>query len=287
MATHIDYKLTPDTDPGPSPILWARCDVARILRDPGYGYMISDDFVNYTNTATTVANASGYPVFEGDCTMKGSGTAGGIIQLFGTTDNEEAALQIGGSAVSGGASASFVIPAASTSGKELWFEARVKKSAITNSLGGFFVGLASEGSGVADFIADAGNDFADVDLLGFWNDETDDSVGSHVHVVTQKTGAAFDTIIDTAATLVADTYVKLGFHYQPDSIDAAKRVEFFVNGTANATGVGETSGDATVYLADSTNFPGGEEMSPLIAIKMASASDMTVTMDWWRCAQLR
>jgi hypothetical protein len=266
---------------GHSGAIWGDCPFLEILNDPSVGYYWFDDFISDCATATTVANEHGYPVYEGDCTITSSSGAGGALALFGTTDNEEAALQVGGVN-----SSIFVIPAASSTGKKLWFECRIKKSAITNSLGGFFVGLVGENAAAADFIADAGADFADVDLLGFWGDETDDSLGSHVHVVTQKTGAAFDTIIDTVATLEADTYVKLGFVYDPKA-PSHKRIKFFVDGVEQSTYVGETTSDATVYITDTTNFPGGEEMSPMIAIKMAGAADMTVSMDWWKCVQLR
>lgn len=203
------------------------------------------------------------------------------MALFGTTDNEEASLQICGET-----SAPFVIPADSATGKKLWFECEIKKSVITTTYGGFFVGLASEGAMVADFMADAGADFSDVDILGFWNDETDATyAGAKVNVVTQKTGAAFDTIISAAEILAADTYTRLGFIYDPKA-NKKRRITFFVNGKGLSTYVGEDSGDATVYLGDTTNFPGGEEMGPGVAIKMAAANDLTVTLRKLRCVQL-
>lgn len=269
----VDYKGD-NSGTGPSPNIWADCPIIDMLVDPNVGYRHFDDFLTYDSTATTVKNASGYPVYEGDCAIKGTATTGGELALFGTTDNEEAALQVGG--VNG---AQFVISDTAGAAKKLWFEARVKKSAITNSLGGFFVGLAEENSGQADFMADAGNDFADVDLIGFWNDESDDSTGSHVHFIYQISGQAFVTKIDTVATLAADTYVKLGFVYDPDA-EASKKIKVFVDGVEQTTYVTATD------IAGS-KFPDGEEMSPIVAIKMASNNDMTVTMDWWACAQLR
>jgi hypothetical protein len=284
MTNTVQYRKSSDTGAGPSPAIWADCPIGNIqaqVEQGSGGILVEDYFPDYSSTATTVINKHGMPTFEGACTIGGVAGRGGGVALFGTTDNQEAALEQGGSQA-----APFVIPVtSSTDGYKLWFECRIKKSTIADAIGGFFVGLAGEGAGVADFIADAGADFADVDLLGFWNDETDDSVGSHVHLVTQKTGAAFDTIVDTFDTLVADTYVKLGFVYDPGGPDT-KKIRFYADGTESGTYVGEDSGDATVFLGDTTNFPGGEEMTPLVAIKMASGTDMTVTMDWWRCAQL-
>jgi hypothetical protein len=263
------------TDP-----VWSDCPIDSIRAGTVQGIIVEPNLAEYDSTATTVQNNCGLPTFEGDCTVDGIATAGGGVALFGTTDDEEASIQF-----CGNASAPFVIPADSSTGKKMWFECEIKKSLITDSLGGFFIGLTSEGAAVANFMADGGADFATADLLGFWNDETDDSVGSHVHVVTQKGSAAFDTIIDTVDTLVADTYVRLGFVYDPGAGDK-KKIKFYVNGLPQTTCVGEDSGDATVYLGDTTNFPGGEEMAPAVAIKMASGDDMTATVRKLRCVQL-
>lgn len=256
--------------------LWADCPIDSIKNGTVQGIIVEPPLESYESTATTVENMCGVPTFEGDCTMNGVAAVGGGVALFGTTNNEEASLQICGET-----SAPFVIPAASTSGKKLWFECEVKKSIITADTGGFFVGLASEGAMVADFIADAGDDFSDVDLLGFWNLEGE----ANIDVITQKTGAAFDKIIDSVETLVADTYTRLGFIYDPDA-PKKKKIKFFVNGKEQTTYVGEASGDQTVYIQDTTNFPGGEEMGPGIALKMASANDLTVTLRKLRCVQL-
>jgi len=256
--------------------VWADCPLDSIRSGAIPGIIVEPPLESYESTATTVENMCGVPTFEGDCTMNGCATVGGGVALFGTTDNEEASLQICGET-----SAPFVIPADSADGKKLWFECEVKKSIITASKAGFFVGLTSEAACVADFIADAGNDFSDVDLLGFWNLEGE----ANIDVITQKTGAAFDTIIDAAEVLVADTYTRLGFIYDPNG-PAKKKIKFYVNGKEQTTYVGENSGDATVYLGDTTNFPGGEEMGPAIHLKMAANDDVTVTLRKLRCVQL-
>ena len=240
-----------------------------------------DDFLGFEDPTTAKAYGKYLKLDTGDSTLGGSPEIGGALKLLVTTDNEDCGIKLGDAT-----SAPFVIPAASSSGKKLWFEARVKKSVITDSYGGFFVGLADETALAADFIADGGADFADNDLLGFWGDETDDTLGSHVHIVTQKTGVAFDTIKDTAATLVADTYVKLGMKYDPNA-EAGKKITFYVDGVDVGTYVGEDEGDATVYLGDTTNFPGGEEMAPICYLSAASGNDLSLYMDWWAVAQER
>lgn len=256
--------------------LWADCPLDSIKNGAIPGIIVEPPLEMYESTATTVENMCGLPTFEGDCTVNGVAAAGGGVALFGTTDNEEASL-----AVCGATSAPFVIPADSASGKKLWFEVEIKKSIITADTGGFFVGLTSEGAAVADFMADAGADFSDVDLLGFWNLEGE----ANIDAICQKTGAAFDTIIDAMEVLEADTYTRLGLIYDPNANDLRK-IKFFVNGMEQTSYVGENSGDQTVYLGDTTNFPGGEEMGPVVALKMASANDLTVTMRKLRCVQL-
>ena len=278
MTNKIQYRDPSDTTAYPSPIIWADCPVNEMAHDPSTGFHYYDSFENYVSTATTVINASGYPVFEGSSTLDGTaGSSAGELAVFTTADNEGCSLQVGGTM-----GAPFVIPADSSGGK-LWFECRVKKENITDDKAGFFVGLAGEAAGTVNLIADAGNDFGDFDLLGFWNDEGD---ADAFDIVTQKTSAAFDTILADAVTLVADTYIKVGFVYDPNG-DNAKKIKFYSNGAELTTYVGKASGDATVYLADSTNFPGGEEMSLLITAKAAHADDHTVSLDWWRAAQLR
>lgn len=271
------------TSDGPSKALWWDCENEKIMQDPGRGYGFFDEFLSVQTGVTTEVHQGYYVFKDSNGTLKGTTVAGGEVALFGTTDNDEVCMARSGALLS----APYVVAAASSSGKKLWFEARIKRSVITDAKGGFFVGLADQTACANEFMVDAGDDFSDVDLLGFWGDETDDSVGSHVHIITQKTSAAFDTVLDTAATMEADTYMKLGFRYDPESSDPAKRIAFFVDGVELGTYVGEASGDATVYIQDTTNFPGGEGMAPIIGLKNAHGDDFTVTMDWWTCYQLR
>ena len=281
-STKVEYKDN-NSGNGMSPALWADCPRDEMAYDNNVGYFFSDDFLGFEDPTTAKAYGKYLKLDTGDSTLGGSPEVGGAVKLLVTTDNEDCGIKLGDAT-----SAPFVIPANSVtgSGKKLWFEARIKKSVITNAYGGFFCGLADETALAADFLADAGADFGDNDILGFWGDETDDTLGSHVHVVTQKTSAAFDTIIDTAATLVADTYVKLGMKYDPTA-KAAQRIKFYVDGVEQSTYVGEASGDATVYIQDTTNFPGGEEMAPMLYLSAASGNDLSLYMDWWAVAQER
>lgn len=271
-----------DTQNGPSGQIWHDCPIADIARDPSIGFGFYDDFLRYGDTATTVANASGTPTYDGSSTVKGRAAAGGGLALFSTDDNEEAGLGSGGAT-----SGPFMIPAAKSGGKKLWFEARVKKSLITNNAAGLFVGLTSPGAIVASFMA--ATDFSDVDILGFWIPESyagDATDGANIHVVTQKTSAAFDYIIEEADTHAeADTFLKLGFKYDPKHPEN-KLIRFYIDNVEQSTFVAELAADSTVYTADATNFPGGEQMAPGFAMEVGSSNDFTATMAWWRAYQL-
>ena len=277
MPNYTQYKDPTDTTAYPSPVIWADCPTLEMMHDPSVGVHHFDNFHTYVSSATTIINPSGYPVFEGDSTIDGvAGSSAGEVAVQSTTNNEGASLQVGGTK-----GAPFVIPSAGGGGK-LWFEARVKVNSISDAVGQLYVGLAGEAAGTADFGVGEG-DIGDFDVLGFLRHEED---GDQFDIITQKTGAGFDTIKADAVTLVADTYVKLGFVYDPNA-DSGKQITFYENGADLLTYVGKESGDATVYLGDTTNFPGGEEMSLLVSSHAESGADNTITMDWWRCAQLR
>jgi hypothetical protein len=264
---------------GRSPDLWHDCPILGILEDPSLGYGFFDDFLDVETVATTKETSHGYVFLDAACTViQAPDEVGGAIKLLTTDNNLEASVQ------RGFVGAPYVIAANQANGKKLWFEARVKLLLITTAKAGFFVGLAEEGSAAAAFMGDAGalSDFANKDYLGFWKDE--DEVD--LDVITNK--ATTDVILAADVhTLVADTYVKLGFKYDPDAIPS-KRIKFYVNGTELSTYVGETANDgSTIYTRDTTNFPGGEEMSPIIDLNGAHDDDTNLYMDWWSCYQLR
>jgi hypothetical protein len=138
------------------------------------------------------------------------------------------------------------------------------------------VGLASEGVTGNNLMHDDGDDISDIDFVGFFARDDD---GDTVDFIYQKTGQAFVTTIDAADTLVAATWVKLGFFYDPDA-DTANRIKIFVNGAEQTTYVTGTN------IAAAT-FPDGEHLSPLIAAKQGTNVDQYFECDWIRVAQER
>ncbi len=78
---------------------------------------------------------------------------------------------------------------------------------------------------------------------------------------------------------VADTYVKVGFRYNP-AAPAAKRIAVFVNGAEQNTYVTQTN-------IETATFPDGERLSPVWCVKVGAASESKAQMDWWRAAVRR
>lgn len=78
-------------------------------------------------------------------------------------------------------------------------------------------------------------------------------------------------------TLAVNTYIKLGmvFNRQQDN-----KLRFFIDGT-------EQAATKTIPNATGTDFPADIGLGPVIGQTLANSAAETLTMDWWRCAQLR
>jgi len=262
---------------GPSFIL-AKVNADAIASNPGVGYGLVEDFDAFGQTVAVTSNVGYYAGKSGawksyednSCAITPQATVNGEIVIATTTsDNVEVWLQSGASAA-----APFVISDTSGSDKKLVFEARVKTSTATNSKFGFFVGLAEEGLAAADTIADDGT-LASKDLIGFFRPEGD---GDGIDFVYQKAGQALQTIV-ADITVAADTYLKLGFVYDP-AAPAAKRIAVYVDGVEQSTYVTATN------IAAAT-FPDGEELGVLIGGKNATNVQYTLAADWLYAFQER
>lgn len=144
-----------------------------------------------------------------------------------------------------------------SSGKRSWVAFNFASTDITSSAANFFVGLAEEGCAAADFIADAGNDVADKDVIGFVQWEANEDT---IEVLYQTAGGAF---IDTFKTVITTDLMELGIYFDGDST-----VTFYKNGTAIGS-----------ILTTATLFPDGEELSPIIATK-GGAADRVLNLDY-------
>jgi hypothetical protein len=136
------------------------------------------------------------------------------------------------------------------------------------------IAMTEEGTAAADTVSDAGA-LGDKDMVGFWVLE---AAGSALKYGWKKAGQTAQTL-GTAATLVADTFVKVGWAYDPSPhIPPAKRLSFYVN-----------NAELSLYGTDTTlaaaTFPTGEELGMLFGHKNGSAAAKTSSIDWWAAYQ--
>ena len=260
-----------------SPRLWS-CALGSSLAPDGFGNAnaFGDDFLNFgaVNPAisgTTSGVTGGYGYYVDTATSASSITqaaaSDGVIEITtGATDDHEAWLTSGGNTGTLGA----MDPTAG-SDRLTVFEARVKVDQITS--GNMFVGLSEEGLAAANTITD-GNNIANKDLFGFL------ALGSDPDALTftyKKENNTTVTLISDLATLAADTWVKLGFIYDP-SRPTSEKVRIFVNNEEQATKITGTDMAAATW-------PDGQ-MAFLAGVKNGAAAAKTMSIDWWQFLQL-
>lgn len=261
-------NLSAHTGRGPSPNVWHNFPILEILEDPGKGLYYFDDFLNFGkhNTAQAVQQYASY--IDTGVTIQGLPLVGGIVEVAGNdADNDEGSITTGGNTGT-------IATISATAGAEtpIWFEARVKKASIADNALAFFLGLAEEGLAAADTLVDDTGEVASKDLIGF---QVLHAAGATVNAVWRKAGQAKVTNIAAVTSMVADTYIKLGFTYDPFSLSANERIKWFVNGVEQST-----YGTAANIAA--ATFPAGEELALLWATKVGGAVESKTQMDWWR-----
>jgi hypothetical protein len=268
-------------DTGPSRRLWAECpwdDIGGTVR----GVKFYEDFSGYPSWATltnpTIAAASAInpfkhaTYFDTADTIKQSASQpmGALEMVSAATDNNEAWQQPGGGA---GGGFSFVAPATATP-YDVWYEIRFKLLAVTaNVSSSVFLGFGEEGMAVANTKVDDTMAMADKDFIGFNSLTASISTLSFTY---KKNGTTVQVPL-TAATLVADTFVTVGFHYRYAANPSARKICVFRNNVLNATGV-------TAAAIAASTFPDSEEMSPLWGHKNSSAAAATLTIAWIKAA---
>lgn len=274
-TTKYMTNLTADTSRGPSQSLWKGCPWVDMVQDPGMGITIWDDFCHggLITSPSTEAALVGLP-YSGFGSSGGTITyadlQGGAIVLTEATTNEANMLR------------TKTCPFQISSNKgAFWFEARVKVSSITNI--GMILGLWDDTTTTVDIplsaadppiMATTGN------FVGFRMPEGAGVVNSVYDADDSgQTTDAEVVVQSTIATLVADTFVKLGMRFDPNDSVAANTLSFWVNG------VRQTSGKV-VPNATGTDFPADVRLGLLFGQKLVSTAAGVSTMDWWRAAQI-
>jgi hypothetical protein len=274
----VGYKASPkvaDTGRMWTKALWGGVPWDQIACGEREGAVFFDDFTNMPALGA-VDEDSNFPYA---CYSDTGSTFGQVADVdYGElalvtdgTDNDEGWISTGGN--TGGLCK--LIEQGTGVPHTIVFEARVKKSSIT--IGGMFVGLADPGLAAANTMSDTAAvghaDLADNNFLGFHCPGGDPDA---IDVFYQADGQDGVSLITDFHTVVADTYVKVGFRYDYRN-SSAKQISFWKNGVINSTYV-------TKAIIEAATFPGDDDLALLFGGKETSAAAITLTMDWWRFA---
>lgn len=214
------------------------------------------------------------------CTVEqiaSTATEKGTIRLAidGNAANDEAVLQWGR-----GIEAPFKL-----ADKDLVFECRLAVSAITAAKWSIAVGLGDVGMGATDkiFADTTGLIATDADWIGFQHLSAEGAAWDGAYKVASQTAqdGSTKTKLDSLHTMVAATYVKLGFRYRAHP----KTVEFYVNNRMPGGTI--TPARLTAAEIDAATFPDSTFLTPFIGVKdIAGDTAINVDVDWWACAQM-
>lgn len=263
--SYADGTIAADTTALPSPRLWSQVDAE--LEKPGLWVHQWEDFGNmsYTETLpTTVDPWMGMRVFTSSgATLAQADEEGGVRTLVEATDNEGLSIAKG----------IYPFKIDDNLGK-LVFEARIKRNEIANTFG-FYCGLIEDVAMTAITPIAADGTLADQNLVGFFQPEGDPD---GVDTVYKANGVSAVTVTSDAATLVADTYVKLGmvFNHNKDN-----RVRWYVNAQETATS------KSILGLTAGADFPDDVRLGWIFAVLNGATSALSASIDWIRCAQRR
>lgn len=278
MALKVQYDGQTAPTNTPSRKIWANCPVMDLIQDPCAGRYLFDDFYGVGSDATgglTLSSGMWDVYADTGVTMSphcsGGTTIDSALEIAGNdADNDE-----------GHIASSPIAVFSSTNPRKMWFEARFKKASIANNDLCFFLGLGANWAGPASIAAanslvDAtGVCLATGSFFGFHCDAADgDAINAQYE-------ASAQTPVEHIAGVhvpVADTYVKLGFVYDPDA-DSSKRITWYVDGTAQTTYVTQTQ-------IDTATFPQNEPMQVCLLTKACDAAESKCQLDWIRFAQL-
>ncbi len=248
----------------PSSAIWDRFNPVEFVQDPSMGYYYHESWNMFpaplTNTTSSVGNWRAFLSNGGTILTAAIANNASIVA---TADGDEEAVVL--SQLNAG------IQITHNTKREVAFEVRVKASTIADTKNGFFLGLWEPLEPTAtSHIADAGT-LADKNFIGFHRLEGD---GDKVDIVYKADGQTQQSFTD-AQTLVADTFVKLGFYF-----DGRATLRFYLNGVEYET--------ARLDKDDLTaaTFPDDVNLAPVLVLaKNATGSTPgSNTCHWMRFA---
>ena len=261
---------------GLSPAIWqAYGFIGGDFSDPSLKQFFFDDFANLGVQASTVSQGGYITLQEGASTIQQYGTIDNSQEEFGVLaiesfdgTHEEASIELG-------AGAGGMVRLDTTVGSRavVAWEARIRRTTVTDSHTSFAFGLAEPGLAAAGTLADTTAILASKDFIGF---QTLAASNEEVDAIYRTDGQALGTVTDNAGTAVAATYQKYGCVFDPLARDG-KKMRFFIDGA-------EISYDTEItdaVIAGAT-FPLDESLTLLLAaVNTATTTDHPMFMDWW------
>lgn len=242
--------------------------------NPAFGFF--DNFHSFQ--ASTLEGP--YLILEGTgCTCEqvaDTANEKGMVQLAldGNAANDEVVLQWGR-----GLGAPFYL-----ANNDLVFEARLKVSAITAAKWSIGFGLGEVGMGATDqLFVDTTGLLVDNNFCGFVHLSAEGAALDGAYKADGQTyqDGATKTKLDSLKTMVADTYFRAGFRYRAHP----KTVEWYVDNALPGGLI--TPARLTTTEVDAATFPDDVFMAPIIGAKdIGGDTALTISLDWWGCAQL-
>jgi hypothetical protein len=214
------------------------------------GYFRFWDFDDWGATAdsVTLKNGFGLHIDTGNSISQVATEVNGVIRLT-TTTTDNNSIEV----VSGGGDAGCV-KVTSASSVAVAFDSRVRFTQVSDTYN-MLCALIEEGTDADNgMISDAGA-LADKDIIGFRVLEAD---GDDLEFCHKKAGQTVQATSGLKAIL-ADTWYRLGWLFDPSDSDPAKRLKIFIDDVI----VGYVS-DTAIAAA---TFPSGEELALGLGIK--------------------
>jgi|GEM_PF-1038995 len=257
--------------------IWADIPIHKLQSGEVPGILFEQDFARFPTVPPTTEGAFGE--WSGFSSTGGTMTAGtgqgGELVLASDDDNEGASIRT--------VATPFLI---ARTAKLFAFEARIKVDTIADTKNGVFCGLMENTALTAVVPITAAGALADVNLVGFHRLEGD---GDYFDTVYKANGVTQVTVQSDAALIAADTYVKLGMVYRPETdpdiadVNAAGvrtyNLTFYKNGIPLST-------RKQIPVAAGTDFPNDVGLGFVLAILNATGTTPgNVTIDKLRIAQ--
>ncbi len=276
MADSVIQYLGKNDNRLSSPSIWHDCPFSQIARGSIDGSHQFDDFTmgGITPTITTAIAApqvgnGGYNAFgsSGATITYDDAIGGGVVFTEANADEsvsvntEQHPFQI------------------SANLGKFWFEARLKTSTITASEQNWFCGLMDAATLIVGLpLAVGGALISTQNFVGFLRPELDTTTFDCVYQANTVTAVEVNSAVGAVA---ADTYFKIGMKFDPTAgtTGTMNQLAYFIEGTKQTTA--KTIPDAT-----GTDFPADVRLGPCFGMILGNSAAETITMDWWRFAQL-